>query len=116
MAPAACLVAAGCFRAGATGRRLGAAMALVAAYVLAATYLAKLIPLYSGYGAAKVRAAELFRWYAGGTWAAVLDHTALGGARLVGGLAVAVALVAAAMAVGLARNLVTGGDADHRTG
>ena len=61
--PGFCLILAGLARSGRAGHMLRAAMCWTWAYVICATYLAKLIPMYGGYGGRPVRLAELFHWY-----------------------------------------------------
>ena len=57
--PAFCLVVAG------AGRLLRTVMCGLWAYVIIATYIAKLIPLYGGYSGRPARLMELVRWYTG---------------------------------------------------
>ena len=61
--PAACLLFLGCARSGRRGRVTGAALVVLSAYMLCATYLVKLIPLYSGHPPAGARLMEIWRWY-----------------------------------------------------
>ena len=61
--PLACLLILGCARAVRFGRWTATALLGLSAYVLCATYLIKLIPLYSGYPAPQVHIAELWGWY-----------------------------------------------------
>jgi hypothetical protein len=61
--PVACLLFLGCARSGRWGRILAGALVLLATYMICATYVLKLIPLYSGYPAASVRLRDLWRWY-----------------------------------------------------
>jgi hypothetical protein len=61
--PAACLLFLGCARSGRWGQLTGAALVVLAAYMLCATYLVKLIPLYSGHPPAAARLMEIWRWY-----------------------------------------------------
>lgn len=67
LAPAVlCLLVAGLARSGRAGRVVGVAMLWLWFYVMSATYVAKLIPFYSGYPEGSVRLAALMRWY--GSW------------------------------------------------
>jgi hypothetical protein len=64
MAPLLCLVLLGYQRAGKPGRYLVSAGILLWGYVLAATYLAKLIPLYGGFSGGRSTLREIVEWYA----------------------------------------------------
>jgi hypothetical protein len=67
LAPAVlCLMVAGLARSGRVGRVVGVAMLWLWFYVMCATYVAKLIPFYSGYPEGSVRLVALMRWY--GNW------------------------------------------------
>lgn len=61
--PAFCLLACGLARGGLPGRGLMLAIAGLWAYVMAATYIAKLVPLYTGYGEGPARVGPLVTWY-----------------------------------------------------
>jgi hypothetical protein len=64
LAPAVfCLLFAGLSRSGRVGRVVALAMVWLWVYVICATYLAKLIPFYSGYPEGSVRLIALLRWY-----------------------------------------------------
>jgi hypothetical protein len=65
LAPGMCLVMLGLSRGGLAGRAIRVLMLCCWGYVMSATYVAKLIPLYAGYPAERIRLGELFRWYAG---------------------------------------------------
>ena len=58
-----CLALLGCRNAGRWGRWLAAATAILWGYVLAATYLAKLFPLYGGFGGGRSTLRDLLHWY-----------------------------------------------------
>jgi hypothetical protein len=64
-APGLCLAMAGLARSGRVGNLIRGAMCWLWAYVICATYVAKLIPMYGGYGGRPARLAEIARWYAG---------------------------------------------------
>lgn len=67
--PGLCLLLVGIVRGGETGRRAAHWLRLVLlwlwTYVICATYVAKLIPLYGGYAGRPVRLIEMLRWYTG---------------------------------------------------
>lgn len=99
----AALAALGCQRVR-WGAWVAGGLTALAAYLSAATYLVKLIPLYGGYGGAPVRPAALVEWYAtSGDWRPILAGTIAGPAGLVMGLAVVNAGVALVAAVALVR-------------
>jgi hypothetical protein len=64
MVPLLCLALLGYQSARAAGRWLVSANVLLWGYVLAATYLAKLIPLYGGFGGGRSTLREIVHWYA----------------------------------------------------
>ncbi len=64
LAPGMCLVMLGLSRGGRTGKIVHAMMLCCWSYVISATYVAKLIPLYAGYPGERARLLELVRWYA----------------------------------------------------
>jgi hypothetical protein len=64
-APGLCLAMAGLARSGRAGALLRSVMCCLWAYVICATYVAKLIPMYGGYGGGPVRMAAIAGWYAG---------------------------------------------------
>jgi len=64
LAPAWCLIFAGLNASGRAGAALRAAIVWLWAYMLCATYFAKLIPLYAGYQPGPVRLLPLVKWYA----------------------------------------------------
>ena len=66
LVPLLCLALTGFARAGPWGWWLRAATLALWTYVICATYWAKLIPLYGGYGGRNATLPRLFRWYAGG--------------------------------------------------
>jgi hypothetical protein len=63
MAPLLCLALLGCQRSGRAGSWLAAAMALLWGYTLAATYVAKLFPLYGGFSAGRSTLHDIAHWY-----------------------------------------------------
>ncbi len=100
-APAACLLCLGLSRSGALGRWLSAALVVLFSYVLAATYVVKLIPMYSGYPEGKMRLVKLAQWYSSGDGA--LDATALAPPALIWCLTAAVVVMAVVVCVTLCR-------------
>src|SRR5450432_1656021 len=63
--PGLCLLLAGMARSGRTGHWVRRGTLWLWTYVICATYVAKLIPLYGGYAGRPVRPIEMLRWYAG---------------------------------------------------
>jgi hypothetical protein len=63
--PGLCLLLAGMARGGRTGHWLRRGTLWLWTYVICATYVARLIPLYGGYAGRPVRAIEILRWYTG---------------------------------------------------
>jgi hypothetical protein len=61
--PALLLAVQGCAAAGRAGRGVLAALVLLFAYVMAATYWVKLIPLYGGFGVRPAQWRDLLNWY-----------------------------------------------------
>jgi hypothetical protein len=76
LAPAWCLIFTGLNAAGRAGAVLRGAIVWLWAYMLCATYFAKLIPLYAGYQPGPVRLLPLARWYAT-SWRAISDKLSL---------------------------------------
>jgi hypothetical protein len=77
--PAACVLFLGCARCGRPGHLTAAALIVLSAYMLCATYLVKLIPLYGGHPPADARFMEIWRWYIHDTSKhELLANTALG--------------------------------------
>jgi hypothetical protein len=76
-APLACLLCLGLSRAGTAGRVIGSALVVLSAYLISATYVVKLIPMYSGYGEGSMKATRLFQWYLQGSirWRGILTDT-----------------------------------------
>jgi len=64
--PGLCLLLAGMARSGRAGEWVRRGMLWLWTYVICATYVAKLIPLYGGYAGRPVRLIEMLRWYGGG--------------------------------------------------
>jgi hypothetical protein len=64
-APGLCLLLAGMARRGRTGNWLRLGALWLWTYVICATYVAKLIPMYGGYAGRPVRLVEMLRWYTG---------------------------------------------------
>ena len=94
LGPGLCLLLVGLYRGGRIGQGVRIAMIWMWAYVICATYIVKLIPLYSGFSGGRTDLAELWRWYTG-----PLE-------RLSGALGM-VALVPAAVVLWLTTGVVT---------
>jgi hypothetical protein len=58
-----CLAMLGCQRGGRPGRLLATAMTVLWGYILGATYIAKLFPLYGGFQAGRSTLHDIARWY-----------------------------------------------------
>jgi hypothetical protein len=98
--PGYCLLIAGFARSGRPGRYLRIATCALWAYVISATYVAKLIPMYGGYAGRPVRLAEIVRWYTGSShelWE-ILGTTAMAPPAMIFVLAAAVVVLAFALA------------------
>lgn len=65
LSPGLCLLLVGPYRGGRLGQGVRSAMIWMWAYVICATYVAKLIPLYSGFSGERTDLTELWRWYTG---------------------------------------------------
>jgi len=92
LAPLICLALLGCQWSGAFGRCIATAMVVLWGYIMAATYLAKLFPLYGGFSGGRSTLREIFRWYIA-DWprtSDILSTTAMAPATL---LAILVALL-----------------------
>jgi hypothetical protein len=63
LAPLLCLIMRGTQRSGRVGWLVSSILVLLSAYVLCATYIAKLIPLYAGYNRPRSGLAFLYTWY-----------------------------------------------------
>lgn len=114
-APAACLLMLGCARSGWWGRLTSAALVLVSAYILCATYLVKLIPLYSGHRAPAARLREIWRWYLHDTSRyQLLASTALAGPAAIWLLTGAVGLMSLLLGCSLAASMWFGRGTDSR--
>lgn len=101
LAPGMCLVMLGLSRGGRTGRIVHILMLCCWSYVISATYVAKLIPLYAGYTGERIRLLELVRWYTH-SWDRIhrtLADTALLPPSLIWVLAALVIALALSMAV-----------------
>ena len=96
-APLACLMSLGFVRTGIAGRLIGAGLCLLSAYLISATYVVKLIPMYGGHGDGNMKAVRLLRWYwqDSSRWKGVLADTALGDATFILALTAIVALMSA---------------------
>ncbi|MBM3748983.1 MAG: hypothetical protein FJW34_24715 [Acidobacteria bacterium] len=103
-APTACLLALGWSRSGHAGRWIGAAAVAMSSYLLVATYLVKLIPLYGGYPEGRMRPAPLLRWYIAGE--NLLGATALGSPAVIWPLTFLVVALATVVGAGLCRRLL----------
>ena len=107
-APLLCVLFTGLARCGRLGRLVAALMVCLWGYVMAATYVAKLIPQYGGWTEGSVRLASLLRWYRD-DWARITDilsTTALARPGTTLGLTLAVVLLSAAIPVSLCRELL----------
>jgi hypothetical protein len=102
LAPVLLIVFLGFSRAGGWGRVLAAVTVMLWAYVMGATYVAKLIPLYGGFTSSHVRVAELVGWYRSGVAGSILETVCLGNLTALKVLVVATL----AMNVGLCITLV----------
>jgi hypothetical protein len=104
--PGYCLLVAALARSGRLGRYLRVAMCVLWTYVICATYLAKLIPLYGGYAGRPVRLAAIVRWYTGSSrelWE-VLGTTAMAPPAMIFGLTAVIVVAAVALAWGVNRH------------
>lgn len=63
LAPVLCLAFLGLARAGVCGRIVAALTAALSVYLISATYLANLVPLYGGYHQPRSQVADLYTWY-----------------------------------------------------
>ena len=102
MTPLLCLAMLGCQRSGRAGRSLATASVVLWGYILAATYVAKLFPLYGGFGGGRSTLRDIAHWYLA-DWprtSDILNTTALAPAALLVALLVVLlaALVASAYA------------------
>jgi len=101
-----CLLFLGLARGRLAGRIVAIASVCLWAYVISATYVAKLIPFYSGY-AGRAKVATIIRWYLG-SFAAVreaLENTAMRGPGVLFGLTAVVVVSAVTLAAVLALRL-----------
>jgi len=114
MAPLLCLALLGCQRVGRPGRWLAAFAVLLWGYILAATYVAKLFPLYGGFAGGRSTLREIAHWYLT-DWthtADILDTTALLPASCLAVLLAATLLTLLTILTILLRQLSFG--ADHQ--
>jgi hypothetical protein len=101
--PAACLLFLGCSRSGRSGHLTSAVLVMLSAYMLCATYLVKLIPLYSGQPPEGTRLMEICRWYIHDTRRhELLANTALASPGAIWVLTGAVALLGLTLSCSLA--------------
>jgi hypothetical protein len=101
-----CVLFLGLARGRLAGRIVAVAFLCLWAYVISATYVAKLLPFYSGY-AGRAEVVRILRWYLG-SFAAVreaLENTAMRGPGLLFGLTAAVVGCAVTLAAILAMRL-----------
>lgn len=63
MTPLLCLAMLGCQRSGRVGRWIAMASVVLWGYILATTYVAKLFPLYGGFGGGRSTLRDIARWY-----------------------------------------------------
>ena len=106
MSPFLSLAYLGIARHGRFGRWLAAALTLLFGYVLAVTYLFKLIPLYGGYEN-RTSLRNIYQLYRShfSMVASNLDSVALGPSSLIFALAIAVVLLLAWLEIMLVRSL-----------
>ena len=106
-APLVCVFFTGLARSGRLGRLIAALMVCLWGYVMAATYVAKLIPQYGGWTEGSVRLASLMRWYLsdGGRIADILATATLARPGIIFGLTLVVVLLSAAIPAFLCRDL-----------
>lgn len=83
LAPVLIACAVGWSRSRTLGRWFACLSVLLWGYVIAATYLAKLIPLYSGFTGSQAKIGNLFDWYLTGDGQGKLDTAALAGSTMV---------------------------------
>jgi hypothetical protein len=72
MAPLLCMALLGCQRSGKIGRWLARACIVLWGYILAATYVAKLFPLYGGFAGGRSTLRDIAHWYLTG-WTRTSD-------------------------------------------
>jgi hypothetical protein len=98
-APLVCLVCLGFSRSGGIGRWAGVALGALSTYIIAATYLVKLIPMYAGCASGKTQLPDLYNCYFrdAGARQQMLAETALGSPVLI--ITLACAVVATALAL-----------------
>jgi hypothetical protein len=108
-APLMCLVCLGFSRSGRLGRWASVVLAALSAYVIAATYAVKLIPIYAGCASGRTRLMDLYNCYVrdAGARRQVLAQTALGSPAVVTALAGAVAATAAALLFFLCKSVLS---------
>jgi hypothetical protein len=92
------------------GRLLTLLFVLLWSYVLAATYLIKLAPLYGGYPTPRTHWRELPAWYVSGQWETVLQTVCLVGPKFlcvfIGAAIVLSVLLCVKLVANLARRVV----------
>jgi hypothetical protein len=94
-----CVLLAGLARSRTSGRVVACLVIVLWTYVISATYVAKLLPLYGGYeGSARLGA--LLRWYGTGSAGEILSTTSLAPASVL--YALTAVVVAGAVALGMA--------------
>jgi 4-amino-4-deoxy-L-arabinose transferase-like glycosyltransferase len=107
LTPAIVLATAGMARGARAGRWLAGFAAILWTYVISATYVAKLIPLYGGYEQGKTTLKALVQWYATGQGRAreILAVTALGSPEAILSLVVVVIASSAVVCFVLVRQI-----------
>jgi hypothetical protein len=107
-APLTCLVCLGFSRSGRVGRWAGVVLASISAYIIAATYLVKLIPMYAGCASGRMHLPDLYNCYVRDTGARqqLLAQTALGSPVLIAALASTVVATAAALLMFLCKSML----------
>jgi hypothetical protein len=106
MAPLLSVAMLGCQRSGRVGRWLAASTVVLWGYILAATYVAKLFPLYGGFTGGRSTLRDLMHWYVS-DWprtADILSTTALASPAVLVTLLVALLATLLATVVAIVHN------------
>jgi len=108
-APLTCLVCLGFSRSGRMGRWASVVLASLSAYIITATYLVKLIPMYAGCASGRMQLTDLYNCYVrdAGARQQLLAQTALGSPTLITALTGAVAATAAALLLFLCKSMLS---------
>jgi hypothetical protein len=105
-APFACLICLGLSRSGKLGTWIAVVLHVLFAYMISATFLLKLIPLYSGYPEDRIKLAPLLAWYRSGAGRDLLGATALVPAAVIWSLAAGATAAAVTLCVMRCRRLI----------